>query len=676
MSKDAFCYTFRFCCDPGFNDKAESESLLRFIEEAAIDDVAVFANVEELNTGHMDEAEQLIFLDLMRELQPKLAKLDVTLSVNHWHSIMHADLGKQLRKDQHFRRMVDVDGQEAALCVCPMDETWQQYMADMYARYAVLHPEIVWIEDDFRYHNHEPLHWGGCFCEEHMKLYNERLNETFSREEFVREVLKSGAPTKSRYIWLEACNEVLCKAAAGIEKAVHQVSPATRVGLMSSAPHIHAAEGRRWHQLLTSFAGENRMVDRIHLPGYTEGAAWNYLQNFNMVSMYCRALLPKDTLVYPELENYPYSRFAKSCRFTRFQLLSGLPLNMAGITIDLFDLNGNGIVFEEGYQHILQKTKPYLNKMSSLEVFCKEKKGVCVMVNETASYFLHTKKGKDMEELYPQEVFFAGLLPAMGIPVKYCTDSNIQGEVAAVCGQYFRSMKKEQIQQLFENNFIIMNADATETLLELGLGHLAGIESCTWHRQNMGDYAYEQVVNQREYCGIRTARASAVISCSDVIEVKYMNTENVDTYTAFYDSYRRFAFSGQVVVNDRALIYPFGNFNHSLDIPQMLLNSVRQAILQEIISKVRIDFPMVEKSPYLEPYCTVSEGKLYLYLVNGASDDVTGIRLKTGKMNFQKVTVHPSDNDEFTLECRIEDEVCVLPFDIPALETALLTFTE
>ena len=40
MKKDPFQYIFRFCCDPGFNDEAEIPALLRYVDEAKIDDVA------------------------------------------------------------------------------------------------------------------------------------------------------------------------------------------------------------------------------------------------------------------------------------------------------------------------------------------------------------------------------------------------------------------------------------------------------------------------------------------------------------------------------------------------------------------------------------------------------------------------------------------------------------
>ena len=110
----SYCYSFRFCCDPGFNDRREIASLRRFVREAQIDDVAVFCHVEELNTGHMTEEEQeTIWLRLLCDVQAALAPEGVQLSVNHWHSLMHADLGKTLPQSQPFRRMVDMDGREA-----------------------------------------------------------------------------------------------------------------------------------------------------------------------------------------------------------------------------------------------------------------------------------------------------------------------------------------------------------------------------------------------------------------------------------------------------------------------------------------------------------------------------------------------------------------------------------
>ena len=74
---DAFRYCFRFCCDPGFNDEIELPKLAAFCEEARIDDVMVFVNVEELNTGHMDEVEQDTWLALLGRIKPLLDEVSV-----------------------------------------------------------------------------------------------------------------------------------------------------------------------------------------------------------------------------------------------------------------------------------------------------------------------------------------------------------------------------------------------------------------------------------------------------------------------------------------------------------------------------------------------------------------------------------------------------------------------
>jgi hypothetical protein len=185
----------RFCCDPGFNDELEIPKLLSFVEEARVDDVMVFVNVEEINTGHLSAEEQETWLSLLGRIQPLLQERGVTLSVNHWHSLMHADLGKRFRRDQPFRAMVDPDGKAANLCVCPLDEHWRAYIAEVYAKYAKLSPDTVWVEDDFRYHNHDPLLWGGCFCAEHMRRFSERAGRELSREEFIKKLLAPGEPS-------------------------------------------------------------------------------------------------------------------------------------------------------------------------------------------------------------------------------------------------------------------------------------------------------------------------------------------------------------------------------------------------------------------------------------------------------------------------------------------------
>ena len=673
MAKDPFQYIFRFCCDPGFNDKEEIDALMRYVDEADVDDVAVFCNVEEINTGHMSFSEQDVFLNMMKSIQPLLAQKGITMSVNHWHSVMHADLGKHFAENQHFRPMVDIKGNTAALCVCPLCTGWQDYIGKIYARYAELDPSILWVEDDFRLHNHDPLVWGGCFCDEHMKLYSQLAGKELTREEFLAGVLQPGEVHPYRKIWLDVAKETMLSAARAISKAVREVSKQSKVGLMSSVPYVHAAEGRDWHAILNTLAGGAAPVNRIHLPGYQESVPSTYLRNFNMVSMMNRAMIPAETEVYPELENFPFSLFSKSRAFTRFQLLSGLPLNLAGITIDLYDLNGNGIVWEDGYQDMLREVKPYLNTLTELGVFKGERRGVKILYNPRSSYTIHTTAGKSMEELYPQECFWAGLLPGMGIPYAYSDDITMEGEIVAVSGQVLRNYTEAELKALFDKNFVILTGDAAWTLYEMGLGHLAGIESAKWVKQDNGTFAYEQVTNGKTYRGRKNARASAIVVCSDVLDVQYRDDVKVNEYSAMYDSFRRRTLPCQSVVNGKVLVYPYGHFEAPGYIPVMLLNALRQEILQDVLRAAGANFPMVVGSPYLEPHYIVRDGEEYLYLINGNSDTVCSVRLTVLGLPETVSCRHCICNgDETTLQCDPVEGGSELHVAIRAMETVLV----
>ena len=618
---DSFRYIFRFCCDPGFNDEAEAEVLLQAAEEARIDDVCAFANVQELNTGHMDAGEQETWIRMMASLIPRLKEKGITLSVNQWHSVMHADLGKSLPAHQAFRPMVDPSGREASLCVCPLCGEWQKYIGDVYARYARLDASILWVEDDFRLHNHDPLLWGGCFCGEHMRIFSEKAGKKLTRAEFVAGLLRPGEPHPYRKIWLETARETMLSAARAIAGAVRQVNGQVKIGLMSSVPQIHAAEGRDWKLLLETLAAGRPPVCRVHLPAYQEMAPGAYLVRFNLVSMLCASFLPEGTEIYPELENYPYSLFSKSRKFTRFQLLSALPLNLRGMTIDLYDLNGNGIVPEDGYETMLRQVKPFLNRAQDTGAFAGKRLGVRVLVNQGSSGTLHTAEGKSMEELYPRDAFFGGLLGAMGIPFAYTSDPEMKGETAAVSGQVLRNYTEEQIRDLFENNTVLLDGDAAETLCSMGLGALAGLRSVRWMKQNEGEYTYEEALPGNVFRGRERTRASAVISASDAVAAEYLPEAAVEEFTAFHDAFRRRRAPGQTLVNGRVILYPFGHTEGIMEIPPMLLSAARQEILQHILRRAGCTLPMALKIPYMGVYAFETEDARWLYLVNGSPDD-------------------------------------------------------
>lgn len=673
----SFQYMFRFCCDPGFNDVEEIKSLREFVDAARIDDVMVFANVQEINTGHTTPEEQETYLSLMRRVGEALAPKGVTLSINSWHTLMHGDYGKRMGEGQDFRLMVDPTGREATLCVCPLCENWQEYIVGLYCRYAELQPKYLWLEDDFRFHNHHPLAWGGCFCEEHMKLYSAMAGKKLAREEFVAGLLQPGEPHPYRKIWLDACRDTLVQVAERLGKAVHEVSPGTHLSLMSSDPRVHCAEGRDWPGILWGLACGNPPANRTHLPCYTEVTPSRYMQRFNMVSMLTRAFVPPETQILPELENFPFSRFSKSRAFTKFQMQSAAPLNMCGITIDLFDLEGNGIIWEEGYQHTLAAAKDFMLALTDSGVFRRKPCGVQVMASPWSSYTKHTAAGQAMEELYPDDMFFAALLPAFGIPFAYCCDPTVSGQVVAVSGQYLRNLDPDQVEGLFRRNFVLLNGDGADTLFGMGLGHLAGIAGARWASQDEGEYAYEQVCDGKTYCGKQNARATAMFVCSHVLFVEYSG--NTRVLSEFHDSYRGVAAPCAAITDERVTVWPFGRFGASPEPPPALLNNIRQAMLQAAIAGAGARYsapPMLEGAPYLFPTFYELENGFALYVVNASTDGADSLRVNPCGRAVANITVlRDGSKQPEEVPFAREDGVLVVQTALSPMECALLYFT-
>lgn len=664
----SYLYSLRLALDPGWTDEVGLAVLPELVAAGRIDDVMVFANVEELNTGHTDERERGRFRDLAERTAAVAAQAGATMSLNPWHTVMHGDYGKQLRPGQDFRLMVDPNGRTAALAVCPRDPAWRRYIAGLYAYYAAAKPRFLWVEDDFRYHNHAPLDWGGCFCQEHLDEFSRRAGHSVTRAEFVAGMLAPGEPHPYRRIWLETAREGLEEAAAAIREAVHAVSPDTRLGLMTSVPTVHASEGRRWGPLLAALSGHHPPAVRVHLPAYVERRPAEYLSLFHTIADLHRALLPAGAEVYPELENFPYSRFSKSLAFTRFQLLSAQAIAPAGMTLDLYDLNGNGPVLADGYQDVLATTRAELDAGFASGVFARPRQGVAVLVSEDSAAALHTRQGASLTELYPREHLFGALLGGYGIPFRYTTDPTLAGEIVAVSGQYFRTIGAAATRGLLERNRALLDAEAIETLLELGLGELAGATALAWTGCEDGVATYEEAAGGLHLLDRPRARASVLLLGGDIAHISYQ-AERTRDLTRLYGMNHTDAGPGHVVIDDRIWVMPFGRFDPLGAVPGMLRTRLRQELLQQVLAGWDPALVFLRGAADIVVYSYPDEAGQVLYLLNGSLDPLAGPRLRVGDWVVSRVR---SVLEESDVGFAIDGDELVLDLTLAPLEAVLL----
>lgn len=637
--KRTYDYVLRYSVQPGCCEEERLNAVVDFCKASHTPEVMFFVQPEELNTGHTTLEELDEWMKVVKEGQRRLKEIGVRTSINPWMTTLHCDRGRRLKPGQNFRLMVDPKGRQATACACPLNEAWLDNLCACYAKYAEIAPEVLWIEDDFRLHNHSPLFWGGCFCEEHMKAYSALAGKTLTREEFVAGVCGKGEVHPYRKIWLDVSRKTILHMAERIAKAVFAVNPDVRLGLMTSDPAVHCAEARDWHSLMDKMTGNKRPHVRIHLPAYSEITSQAYGINFQYVSRLTKALLPGDIEIYPELENFPDTRFTKSCAFSRFQIEMSAQLGAAGVTMNIYDMMGNGVLKGEKYQNMLAEIRPFMDMTRELEIDKAENAGVEVLVNPSASYTLESANDESPAGLYPRERTFAGLLTAFSIANRYRIGKPSCGAIAAVSGQYFSALSDAEIKELIDRHTLIMDGEAVLQLKKRGLLHLIGAKDARVIPAENGEASYEEVANGRTYAGIARARLTMQGATGDFVAIEYDEGVSVEVMTEAHAPEGGVAAPAMAVIGSKTLILPYAGYPQDWGTHKM---TIRCELIQDAIERMTTPTPTYAKdAPYVHVYEYAAPGRTVIALVNTAGDDCDEVELRLGD--------HIKENAKLTL---------------------------
>jgi len=457
-----FQYMLRKTLIPWKPDQTIAD-VLDFCVRYGIGEVMWKVDVEEFNHG-------LTPLDIIENMLPWLSKArdaglerGIQFSINPWVTHNHADRGRDMRAvHPEMTFCVDYTGVQSRACACSLSEAWQQYLCDAFSLYASTRPNILWVEDDIRTFNHAPVRYG-CFCDAHMAAFSERIGKDVTREELVEAILAPGQPHPWRGEWMQMLGEIMVQVLEKLEHAVHKVSPETRLGLMTSDPESHALEGRMWANLGRALEGPHTLVARPCMGCYNEVLPDGLIQVLNITrkTIFC---LPRNTRICPELENFNYTRFAKSVRSTRLQLAASALLAARDITMNLFDHMGTPMALDEAYGLMLVQMRPWLNALADLPHENTRERGVRLLHSPKAPRSVHLRPGARYEDMMPRGDGWFYPLQAVGIAVTF-----EPGTAAAVTGQVLRAFSDEDIRELLSGG-LLLDASAALVLEELGYG--------------------------------------------------------------------------------------------------------------------------------------------------------------------------------------------------------------
>lgn len=582
-----FIYTLRYMLDPRTNTPEKDQKLLEFVKKGQIDDVAFFINGEELNHSHLTQEETQTWLATIKPLQQKLKQIGVTTSLNPWTTIMHSDRGYQVTPAIGFNTFVDLDGKKAEDMACPADPKWRRYITGIYAEYASIHPRRLWLEDDFRHYNHTPLKLM-CFCDYHMQLYEQKLGRKESRAEFVQKLLQPGEVTKERKVYLDQARKEMIETEHLIEQAVHKISPETDLAQMTSYPDWHALEGRDWDALFKAQAGPGHpKVARPHLPAYNEVAPLKYGRDFEEYTRITAAFLKEDAELYPELENYMYSPFAKSLSFTKFQIITAVLVGSKGILLNLFDMMGNGINPSWQYADMLAEIKPFVNRLTENRLQVNHLRGINILVDQDSSYHLQTTTGHDVTELLPHEKNWASLLGSFGfattiLPVNAKTE--LKHQVLAISGQLLRNFTNKQITKLIQDNFVLLDGESIQVLIDRNLAGLLHIKKSEWHKCRTAFQSFEQADGYIVE-GVQNPRITMLQHTGDYLKLSYEANSDCKIWSSAYNSIDEKVGNFMAIIDQKTLVLPMGQDpRHEWE---SQYTSYKQGLLQQMLDTLK-----------------------------------------------------------------------------------------
>lgn len=500
--------------------KERIQGLLVHCKKFGFNNVIFLTAGEEFFLGHATKEEIKPWVDVIKKASAVLRANNIGVSLHHWIGFGHLDRGIGLKPNQNFTTMVDFNGKKSLSVACPLCENWQEHFKTLLS-YLVkeIKPDYYWVEDDFRLHNHAPLEWGGCFCEKHIAWFNQILGTHYTREEFCKKAFQVGAPTKERKVWLDVSRQTMLDYATLIREIIKTANPTTEIALMTSFPEEHCLEARDWTGLFDIFSNGVDKLNRIHLPGYFERSGKDYMYDFNAISMAIRALSPKDTKILPELENGSINLFRKNAKYLAFQLESALPLCLAGMTYNIYDPVGNGVVEAFGYAKEVKRLTPYMQAVMDAGVSFSDISGVVVPIDEKIVY--EKKISNNFYDLRTNIFNTGAYVSSLGLSYRYSKEKTFLNETVFLFGDAVYLFTDEQLKKLFENNNVVLDGGATLLLKERNLLSLIGAKNAMLYPSESGYQTYEQIATNDVVYGIKGFRASCRIASGDFVKIDY-----------------------------------------------------------------------------------------------------------------------------------------------------------
>ncbi len=655
-----FTYVLRYYlpCLPQYEKevtKKRTDELISFCKENLVDAVMFYVDLNPYWYYAPDSLEHTEYLvDIIKDVGEKLKAENISFQLNYQDLFGAWDGNCDNSHNCDWEFYTDEFGEKSYGSGCMIGEKFRKLAGKKLSLWAETKPDVIWIDDDMRIHNHRTeIHkvWAGeksseqmdygCFCENHIALFNKKYNSSYDREALRNDILNSKEVFKK---WREFNNDVYTDTSLWIEKTIKEKSPDTRVAIMTSLPDVHAVEGRNWNTFLNSLTGDDIPLLRPTFGPYCEGNPRDFYTSyalFNQLKANVEFQYKNEVNYLPEIENTRFTVYSKSIGATSFQIMLSAFLGSKGVTLSIFDLEGCVLSEEPEFGELLKSRKKFCDMVT--EVVCDGYRETGIAMITSPDRFVDRKDYTNPTRIsdLSQNRTNEHILLKAGIPCVYCVPENLK-----------------------DYNAVFLDADA---VLQLNDDEL---KSCLTKGVFMDSQAAIEIIKRgfKEYIGADIGEKIYSIAASEqLIDLKH--NDGSDVYVPSRISggkWREIIPEGAEVISK--LITPDGKkrpgfvlYENSLGgriciyasdgcFGDGFYSNYRIKLLRNICSYLSTDIPVVELKNY--GMCVVKEkdDKLAIFIANLSADTMKDIHVTLkNKYSFAQIISKDGRIDEVSI---------------------------
>lgn len=455
-----------------------------------IDEIIWKIDTEEFSHGIPSLELIGSYIPWLEKSRHELERIGVSMAINPWVTQGMRDAGWDCRAAfPDFGWLTDISGIAAKSQGCPLSSGWRNWFFTTYEMYASAHPRVLWVEDDFRIHRHRPV-WHSCYCDTHMEQFSQHVGRRWNREDLGREILKSGEPSPVRTQWFDFLGGVMAQVLEETAERVAAVDPKVRMGLMCSSPSMHAAETRDWDRCMKAIQAHHETATvRPMMANYQESTLRSLYEARDGVS-WTLSCMRTPVHACTELENWPFTRYSKSVKVSRAQVLLSAALGCPSITFNMYDHVGTPLAAEPQYGQMLKAIRPRMDALVGAYGPGGLERGVGMLHHEHGPKFRRLREDARFTDLMLGGEPLQDIAQALGASATWG-----KTPVVAISGRKLEAYG-DRLDEVFSGG-VLLDLSALETLISMGRGDLAGVRLLGTFERKEKETPAEEILDAR-----------------------------------------------------------------------------------------------------------------------------------------------------------------------------------